>query len=1291
VGRAATFEFSGTDRFVIRRRLGAGGMGVVYEALDREQNTPIALKTLRRIDGQTLYRLKNEFRALQDLQHPNLCRLGELHEAGGQWFFTMELIEGVSFIRYVRPNVVETASPTAPTLSEVTPDADTLASDAAGATVDDARTRSGAGAAAAQSTTTAHQFDDQRLRAALGQLASGLAALHDAGKVHRDIKPSNILCTATGRVVLLDFGLITDAWATGTPTEAHAVGTPEYMAPEQAAAKPVDPAADWYSVGMILYEALTGRLPFSGSALQIFMAKQEHEPPPPRVYVPDLPADLDALCTELCRFDPDLRPSWRKIRARLGLDEPSRRRAPSNSSHHTAGTPFVGRAPELGVLAHAFAAMLRGHAQTVLVHGESGVGKSALIRAFTQRIDAPGAVTLAGRCYERETVPYKAVDGVIDALAQHMRRLPKTQAAMLLPRHAALLPKVFPVLGRVEVIAQTPALAQASRDPHELRGRVFLALRELLFLLAERHPLVLVIDDLQWADADSLLLLGELMRPPEAPPLLLLCSLRSDAGIDDADDGDGADAAPPADSNLAAGADANGGPAALTPIPGEVRHIRLRPLAGDAALELTRLLLERAGLSDTIDAATLAAEARGHPLYIDELVRHAELGGDAASHRLRLDEAIWARASQLEPGAVRVLELAAVAGAPLSQAILCDAAELERGEFARHLSLLRVANLVRGGRGPQSSVEPYHDRVREAVLSNLEDASRRQRHQRLAVALESADAQRDRPELLLRHLEAAGQNERAAHYAGEAGDRAAAALAFGRAAELYRAALRLRSHDDATLRELRRRLGDALANAGHGAESAHVYLQVAEGAEPVLRLDYQQKAAAQFLFSGHIEPGIETITRVLGHMGVRFPRSPRRALLSLLWHRARIRARGIRWTERHESDVAAHRLTQIDAFGSVATGLGIVDPVRSSDFQARGLLLALKTGERRRITRAILNEAAYSAIGGGRGMARAQRLLERARPLVEGSGDPYLRALAITVKGMVTYFGGRFMAACALMKESEALFRDETTGTWGELNVTRSFQVFALRDTGRIKLLRQHIDTYVRDAEQRGDRYSVTTFRRNGNIVWIAHDDPDKARRDLARAGWVPPEGSYHLQHFFELLATAELQLLEGNTADALDSVRPGFRALGRSLLGNTIQMMRAESRSLWGRLALAQAGAVADPRPALREARAIVRKLERERVGFAKVWAALLDAGIAAHTRPERAVVRLRDAIAHAQENDMILHAACARRRLGELLGGEEGALLLAAADEWMGEQEIVNPPAMCRVVTPGFGSPAR
>src|SRR6185369_11613399 len=229
-------------------------MGVVYDVFDRERKTRVALKTLRTLGGEQLMRFKNEFRALSDLHHVNLVSLGELIHHDGLWFFTMELIDGWDLLSHVRPS---------------------------------------------------GKLDLERLRDTFGQLSEGLGALHAAGKVHRDIKPSNVRVTQQGRVVLLDLGLVTDAHRDGAARTSsdQVVGTATYMAPEQAQSKPVSPAADWYAAGVVLYEALTGEVPFSGSPLEVLMSKQSELPKPPHEHAGDVPPDLEELCLRLLSVD----------------------------------------------------------------------------------------------------------------------------------------------------------------------------------------------------------------------------------------------------------------------------------------------------------------------------------------------------------------------------------------------------------------------------------------------------------------------------------------------------------------------------------------------------------------------------------------------------------------------------------------------------------------------------------------------------------------------------------------------------------------------------------------------------------------------------------------------------------------------------------------------------------------------------------------------------------------------------------------------------------------------------
>ena len=282
-------------RFQIVRCLGYGGMGIVYEAIDRERGGRVALKRLRDAHPECLLRFKREFRCLAGRQHPNWVQAFELIEEDGHWFITMELVEGVDFLTWVL---------------------------------------TGAGQ---------RPFIERRLRDGLRQLVRAVAALHDAGKVHRDVKPSNVLVTRSGRVVLLDFGLVADLYEDDFIC-AEGVGTPAYVAPEQMAAEPPDRAADWYSVGVVLYHALTGALPFAGTASQILRRKAAEDPMRPRERAAGVPDDLEQLCVALLARDPAARPSGRELLAVLAdsVDLKRKRLMPEVKS---APTP-VDAAPE---------------------------------------------------------------------------------------------------------------------------------------------------------------------------------------------------------------------------------------------------------------------------------------------------------------------------------------------------------------------------------------------------------------------------------------------------------------------------------------------------------------------------------------------------------------------------------------------------------------------------------------------------------------------------------------------------------------------------------------------------------------------------------------------------------------------------------------------------------------------------------------------------------------------------------------------------------------------------------
>ena len=590
-----------SDRFEVRGLIGTGAAGSVYRAYDRTRRVEVALKMLRDFGPTELARLKAEFRSLADLVHPNLVTLYELQSADVGWFFTMELIEGVRFLEYVRPyqHLVESlharaaklvteggrqqqAHSLAAAMQDTMQHADIVQPQYASSGSSSRSSRSSGRVAPAREAILQATLNEGRLRSSLLGLAQGVRRLHEAKKVHRDLKPSNVLVQNNGRVVICDFGLVTG----GGANEGRIVGTPQYMAPEQAEGYgTVGPAADWYAVGVMLFEALVGHPPFTGVAEVILDLKRRVAPLEPVEYVETIPRDLNELCVALLSRDPAARPSPKHVMTVLGGIPAPETAAQARASE----TVFVGRRAHLEFLARALDTAKRGKPVTVLVSGLSGTGKSTLVHHFFSK--APGdVVVLEGRCYERESVPYKALDALVDAITEHLLGL-GAEAAELVNPEVALLVNLFPGLRRVKAIdrLRIPQVA----DARESRARAFRALRELLRDLADRHPTIVYIDDLQWGDIDSAPLLRELIHSPDAPPVLFVASYRSDE----------ADTSPLLGNILRRGESAGA----------DVRELSVQPLPEDEATSLALTLMADTSLETTARVRDIVREAWRSP------------------------------------------------------------------------------------------------------------------------------------------------------------------------------------------------------------------------------------------------------------------------------------------------------------------------------------------------------------------------------------------------------------------------------------------------------------------------------------------------------------------------------------------------------------------------------------------------------------------------------------------------------------------------------------------------------
>ncbi|WP_168219213.1 serine/threonine-protein kinase [Limnoglobus roseus] len=1202
--------------FEVIRELGRGGMGVVYKARHVLTGEVVALKTLQQMTPAGLLRFKREFRIAANLSHPNLVSLRELVSDGTNWFLTMELVDGGNFLA---------------------PDGAFIPTGPAGGDA------------------------DARLRDQFRQLAFGLAALHAAGILHRDVKPRNVLVTAAGRVVLVDFGLAGEVAEDGHYLSApgQVTGTVAYMAPEQAIGGALTTAADWYAFGIVLYKALSGDLPYTGTVAEILWAKQRTDPPTHPLRRADLPPDLVSLCLDLLARDPADRPSAEDVVRRLSTPASAAdgRGSRQRTELPTRGVSVVGRERHLRSLDDAFAAVRAGRTGCVRVHGPSGAGKSTLIRTFLQRLPADTAITLFGRCYEQELVPFKAFDGVVDSLTQYLVDLPEAQVAALLPRDARALARLFPVFGRAIAVAAVPrGVRDDALDQREVRRRGIAAIRDLFGRLGDRRPVVLCIDDLQWSDADSLIVLEELLRPPDPPRVLILLTYREE--------------------------DAAGSPIlhrvkAFQSVEPTVVVTDLQ-VAGLSPDEATALVTELLGETGGDRALAIVREAGGNPFYLGELAE-AIHDGVTVDGPVSLDRLLWDRSRTLPDEARQALDAVAVAGRPIPPELLREVVGAA-GDSHATLSLLRARHLLRVT-GVDALVTTYHDRVREAVLAHLPDRRRREWHLRWARVAEAAGEVDS--EFLAVHFHRAGESLVAAKYYATAAAAASSVTAFNQAVRLYQAALELGAWPTEQAAALEAARAGALANAGQGLASAEAYLRAA-AKDDAHALDWQRRAAAQYLFSGHIDVGLTVLREIAATIGMSMPRAEWVTIAKLFAAKARLWWRGIRFRPRPAGDIPHRVLERIDVCWSAGTSLCVTDYLLGAYFLNRGLLFALKAAEPVRVARFLALESAHVVVIGSAGRGRAQLLRDAATEIAAQFADPYLEALLNLSRGMGDYMTGAFRAALPSLTAAEQVFQTRCTGVTWELDTARTWTMWCLLALGEMKELAARWPRLKEDADDRGDLYArVNLGTYILSSVGTAADEPDQAWDDLhaVMANWS--QRRFHIQHHNALLGRLQIHLYRGEYRAAWELVRDREPSYRRSLIWR-IQQPRIDHIQFRARCALAAASGQKNPEPLLRSAERDARLLLKESAAWGRALGCLVQACVRRLRSPDSDPAAFADAVQQLEAADLGLFAASARYCQGERTPGRDGQNLRDEALRWLSDQGIRNPLRMIRSHAP-------
>lgn len=718
--------------------LGEGGMGVVYRGRHPDTGEQVALKTPKPTASFALHSVRAEIAALARIEHPGIVRiLGHGSEGGLPWY-AMELLEGQTWDDFNRdlwaPDVAYQ-----PTI---------IRGSSAAETVD---------AAITAQARPGHNLASSRPKAASGRLkevltlarrlCTSLSVLHGHGFVHRDLKPSNIFLVGA-RPVVTDLGIASRfRGAVGREKLEQAgklVGTLRYMAPEQARGLHVDARADLYSLGTVLFETITGRLPFRCESVNEWMRRVLNDTPPvPSELVDGCPPGVDELVMGLLAKRPRDRIGHADDVARLlellgaepddlpGIDTPA----------YLYRADMAGRGDDLLVLEEVIKKAREGEGGMIFIGGESGVGKTFLASEAAHFATAQHLEVIIGECLplnvgghtrvDVQGAPLHPLKPLLQTVADRARTSSEEVARRLLEKsRAALLSLYEPTLMAIPGVSGT-SVAELPSESARLR------LMETLYdtldaLITEDGPLVLLIDDLQWADDLSLAFLDYLASEKvRSLALAIIGTYRSDEIS-----------------------------AALAPVVERVEGLVLDRLDEQS---VKRVVSDMLALPDPPDGFVhfLATQSEGNPFFVAEYLRLAVSEGllERRGGRWRLGveddspdayaalplpvsllELVGQRLRGLSPGAKQTLEAASVLGREfdreLLQTLLTEdgANESETGDAIKELVVRQVLDVDLG------DLRFVHDKLRESAYDALTRERRLELSHRAAVALEARAA-----------------------------------------------------------------------------------------------------------------------------------------------------------------------------------------------------------------------------------------------------------------------------------------------------------------------------------------------------------------------------------------------------------------------------------------------------------------------------------------------------------------------------------------------------------------------
>jgi len=780
----SSLEHLQNGRYAVLKKLGEGGKGIVFKARDTSLNRVVAIKMLKNpvTTGEAYTRFITEAQSVAKLNHPNIVSIHDIGKEDEKPFFVLEFVEGQSL-----RDLIETSP-------EGRCDIPTV------------------------------------LRIGM-DVCGALQYAHSQGILHRDVKPENIMITAEGVAKLMDFGL---ARMLGQPRQTQdgvIVGTVAYVAPEIALGKGADAKSDLYSLGAVLYEAVTSRPPFPGEdPVKIIFSHIHDYPVSPDKLNPKVPHALAECVMKLLEKDPAKRyqSAADLLKVLRDVAEESLREAappaqkpilvvPSPRPAGRKEIQLVDRVEEMNQLKEAVNRAVRGEGGLLFLRGEAGVGKTRLTREMGAYARLRGMNVLYGRCPALLTMtgipPYILWSEVI---RDYLQASALEQLYRVIGFYPAEVSKLVPELRqRLGAIPQSIQI-----DPEHERDRLFEAVSQFITNVSKEAPLLVVLDDLQWTDQSSLLLMHYLARGVSRERLLLVGAYR-DSEVDEKHP--------------------------LSPVLTELNRERLlesvplRHMSPEDVSEMIKQILEQDDVRKEF-CQLVYQKTGGNPFYVEEVIkslkeeqlifREGNRWKIKDISRIEFPETVKgvvkARIGRLDDECRNLLTMASFVGYDFTFEALREATGFEENKLVelleRMLKTGQIKERVIRGEDACSFADPI---VRDVVHEEVSRLTHKRLHHVVGIALEKAYANKideHLAELAYQFLEGA-EKAKALDYFLRAAEKAVKVYAHSEASTYFQSALSLLEEMEGELQRkgyVQEKLGDAKEALGdHDVSMKH--------------------------------------------------------------------------------------------------------------------------------------------------------------------------------------------------------------------------------------------------------------------------------------------------------------------------------------------------------------------------------------------------------------------------------------------------------------------------------------